>query len=461
MAIARPRGSPPPAPASSAADDDVPSIALASSVEPAVLGPVSLALVLPADPVENIVSPCAGPAPRWAIARYLISLGFMSPEDDVSDSESVVECDDMGDPVAMPLSAAPVCAPLDFLGAFDAVPPLVVFNSAIPASLDAARLTDVPEILDDLGALLLPLVDAPTVIVPSYAPLVCFDSLGLHALISVSDCPSVFASPSQDLCRSVYWSGSDVSPVSYLAPAHVTREQRLRCDRVEMVHLLTHCSDDILCAALTCGEYSWAHITSTDVRLNRRLRGPCVQCLEGKFRGKPMSPSDTPPATCVGGLISFDTQALLAKSPGGNAYCIDSFDEFSGDIQVSPAKSLKALDLFNGLMNLVYVRYNAYGHRVYHMMGDALPALEPVIPMLGAMGILLTLAPPGQHAQRMERADEYLNGRRRATLASLSFVVPNMYVLHARAWTAEGSNALPNSQSSPYPTLFVSDAEVW
>ena len=83
----------------------------------------------------------------------------------------------------------------------------------------------------------------------------------------------------------------------------------------------------------------------------------------------------TPPATSVGALLSFDTQALPAKSTGGNQYYIDSIDKFSGDLQVTPSRSLSAADIFSSLIPLVYSRYNAYGHRVTHMMADALPAL--------------------------------------------------------------------------------------
>ena len=230
---------------------------------------------------------------------------------------------------------------------------------------------------------------------------------------------------------------------------HVFKEQRDRCERVEMLHHLTHASDDALCQALDGGAYQWANVTATDVRLNRKLRGLCVACVEGKFHNKSFPSSESPPATAVGQLISFDTQELLVKSVGGNQCYIDSIDEFSGDVQVTPAKSLKAVDLFNALMVLVHRRYSAHGHVVTHMMADSLPALEPVIPMLGAFGILLTLAPPGQHAHRVERSIQGLAGRRRALLASLPFVLPTKYLLYCYNWVAETSNGLSNYHSRP------------
>ena len=41
--------------------------------------------------------------------------------------------------------------------------------------------------------------------------------------------------------------------VSFAAFDHVSREQRERCEHVEMVHYLTHAHDDALCLALDGG----------------------------------------------------------------------------------------------------------------------------------------------------------------------------------------------------------------
>ena len=239
-------------------------------------------------------------------------------------------------------------------------------------------------------------------------------------------------------------------PAAFAVPSdHVSREQRLRCDRVEVVHFLSHANDDVLCQALDSGAYPWANLTSADVRLNRRLRGPCICCLEGKFRSPSMPSSDTPPATAVGDKISVDTQELRVKSAGGNLCYIDSCDEFSGDLQVTPCKSLKAVDIFSALLALFHRRYTSYGHKVVHVISDSLPAMEPVVAMLGALGMLLTFTPPGQHAQRVERCVGSLAGRRRAVYASIPFYIPDVYSLYGRIWVADSSNALPNEHSRP------------
>ena len=66
------------------------------------------------------------------------------------------------------------------------------------------------------------------------------------------------------------------------------------------------------------------------------------------------------------------------------------------------------------------------------MVADSLPAFEPVIPILGAVGILLILTPPGQHARRVERYVGASAGHRRVLLASLPYVLPARYSLCAR-----------------------------
>jgi len=171
--------------------------------------------------------------------------------------------------------------------------------------------------------------------------------------------------------------------------------------------------------------------------------------MEGKFERKSMPTSHTPPAVAVGDMISIDSNVLAVKSPGGNLSYIDSLDEFSGDRQVTPCKSLSSADIFKAIMELVHTRYNAYGHRVARIMADSLPAFEPVISMLGAVGILMTLVAPGQHAQRVERSIGSSAAWRRAVLASLPYILPLQYDLYLLMWIADVANGMPNVHSHP------------
>ena len=240
---------------------------------------------------------------------------------------------------------------------------------------------------------------------------------------------------------------------------HVSAEQRERCERADKLHSLAHISDDVLAEAVLGGEFQWAHITPADIRLNRRLRGPCPHCLASKLKNKPMPTSLSPPAAAVGDCICFDLKVLLAKSPGGNLNSLRSVDEFSGDLQISPMLSKSAVNIFNSIMFLVHTRYNAYGHRVSTMVADSEPALLPVIPMLGMHGIVLTLCPPGQHQQRIERCIGFTDDRKVALLYELPFYLPPQYDIFADKWICDVANSVPNSHSRPStPDILVTGA---
>ena len=262
------------------------------------------------------------------------------------------------------------------------------------------------------------------------------------------DAPSTLSPPYLARC----YSCSMIFPDTSIAAFHVNAEQRARCDRAEALHqgVAGHASDDVLAEALHNGRFRWAQVTAADVRLNRRLRGLCPQCVEGKLHAKAMAPSTTEPAAAVGETISFDIQLSKMKSPGGNLARIRSIDEFSGDVCCTPIHSKDASSILAGLLRLVHERYNAHGHRVVRMVADAEPALKPVVGMLAAAaGILLTLVDPGQHIQRAERTIQSLTQRKRAVLAGLPFFLPLKYAVYAERWVCNVMNGLPNSRSRP------------
>jgi uncharacterized protein (DUF983 family) len=72
-----------------------------------------------------------------------------------------------------------------------------------------------------------------------------------------------------------------------------------------------------LAEALHNGAFPWSHTSASDVRLNRRLRGPCPQCVQGKMHNKSMPPSTTPPAEYVGAVVCGDINEFHCKSVGG------------------------------------------------------------------------------------------------------------------------------------------------
>ena len=244
-------------------------------------------------------------------------------------------------------------------------------------------------------------------------------------------------------------------------PAHLTAEQRARFDVVENLHqgVAAHASDDVLAASLRFGAHMWSKSTPADVYGNRRYRGLCPQCAEGKMHQKSMPSSETQPADSVGGHIQLDVAAYNERSPGGNRVAVRSTDEFSGDHLETPGQSKSSEHLYEAIMKFVRCRYNAHGHRVRHISADSEPSLIPVKAMLAVHGILLTLVSPGQYAQRMERMIQASDSQMRAVLAGLPFYFPAKFDVYLNIWIADCQNDQVNSRSYPsVPQVIVTGA---
>ena len=246
--------------------------------------------------------------------------------------------------------------------------------------------------------------------------------------------------------------GSGSIACSASVPIHVNAEQRARCDRVELLHqgVAAHASDDVLAEALNNGAFAWSNCSPADVRLNRRLRGSCPQCIAGKMHNKSMPPSQTPPADAPGGKIFGDVKVLPVKSTGGNLVSLRTTDEYSGNQDETPCVGGSALQLFDGFVKLINM-FKGYGHRVDHIVFDSHQALLPVVAMLKLLHppVLLTFCDPGQHCQREERIVGASDQRKRAIYAGLPYIMPLHYDIYGDKWVASCSNGLPNSRSRP------------
>ena len=247
---------------------------------------------------------------------------------------------------------------------------------------------------------------------------------------------------------------SSCNPFSaYPSFEHVTAEQRLRCDRAEKLHCgrAAHRNDDDLCDALMSGAFHDTRVTAADVRLNRKLRGPCVDCILAKLKHKSMHPSDTQPAEAVADKLHMDIASRSVKSPGGKWVGIRMSDEFSGDIQNFSANSKSAVDLFQAIVVHLNRRYVRYGHRPRHIVADSEPSLLPVVDMLAKPGIeiILTFVDPGQHQQRIENIIGSQDALSRAVLSRLPYFLPQTYEPYLDAWVSHCCNGIPNSRSRP------------
>jgi hypothetical protein len=137
------------------------------------------------------------------------------------------------------------------------------------------------------------------------------------------------------------------------------------------------------------------------------------------------------------------------KSLNGYTHEVRVVSENEGYFAVIPARSAKGADLFESIHKFIATTYNARSHRVVKASADAEGVMKSMTAIFGSIGIILTLSPPGQHAQRCERYTQHLNKGARATLDALPYILPAELILYLDMAVADGSTLIPNSASWP------------
>ena len=123
--------------------------------------------------------------------------------------------------------------------------------------------------------------------------------------------------------------------------------------------------------------------------------------------------------------------------------------EHEGYFAIVPAKTATGKDLFEAVHAFIASVYNARSHRVVLAHADAENVMKSMKAVFGSVGITLTLSPPGQHAQRVERYTQHLNKGVRATLDALPYVLPAELHLYLEMSVADAMTLVPNSASWP------------
>ena len=197
-------------------------------------------------------------------------------------------------------------------------------------------------------------------------------------------------------------------------------------DAIELHNTQNHPPDDKLCRELATGKHPYTPLTPSDITLMRELVGPCPHCLEGRaFRPASIRRiSTTIPASKPGEVISFDPQKLPTTTLGGYTHMITMVDENTGHISQPGIRSKTTPAAFAGIQRIINQTYNANGHKVYTLHGDAERVNTSMSPLLGAIGAKLKVSLPGQHAHRAERTVQTIADRARSVEASLPYFLP-------------------------------------
>lgn len=241
------------------------------------------------------------------------------------------------------------------------------------------------------------------------------------------------------------------TPSPSLHPLKITARHIALCNEAESLHHgMQHPSDEALCQALDNGSIPNTTVTSAMVRLNRRLRGKCPHCLQGKLSAAPKPSSTKDPTLLLGHTQCLDIKKLPLDTISGKTQRIICVDAASGAIHFTLAQSKTTAGLLQPLITLFAEKFNAHGHTVKQINTDNEAVFRSLAGPLGTLGITMSLSAPGQHQGTAERATRTIEDRSRAVLASLPYQLPPHLAIYADYAVAAAHNNLPCSASQPH-----------
>ena len=209
-------------------------------------------------------------------------------------------------------------------------------------------------------------------------------------------------------------SSSPILAAAFAAPFY-TAAQLADVEIAEELHdYFHHPSDDVLIDSIDYGHVQTT-ITSSAVRLNRLLRGPCPHCEAGKMTNDPYPPSINEPELHIGQTLSSDVNQLFVPTPGGNTHKSNIVDHKTGYFGVLVHKSKKSSEIVKGFKHHIAVEYNSHGHKVDNLTTDSENVYRSTRADMAPYGVNMGMTAPGQHAQRIERYTRTAGEKKRAT----------------------------------------------
>ena len=263
-------------------------------------------------------------------------------------------------------------------------------------------------------------------------------SIKLHAYLN--NLPTNTTSPDDNLATKVE------------QPIHrkISSEQYRRVLAANDLHYINaHKPDAILCQELSTGKHPYSDLTSTDVLLMRKILGQCPHCPNEKPTAIRL-PSQTLPAQTPGDTISFDPSKLPCPVLGGATHSITMVDEKSGHISLPGIPSKSNAAVTKGIQKIIHVNYNAHGHQVKSLHGDAERINTSLAPFLGSIGTTLKVLYHNHHAHRAERTTQTIDRKARAIFSHLPYILPPETTLLLKQSVAETLNNLICKASAPY-----------
>ena len=231
---------------------------------------------------------------------------------------------------------------------------------------------------------------------------------------------------------------------------HITPNQRIRSQKVWNLHpsIGNHMPDTTFGVMLDAGMWPKHPYNSKDLRIARKLYGPCTACIQGKSKAKPKFDTTRAPPTKVGERVCMDLKQFSATTIGGNNWSLISTDSLSGwgNNALSASKNSNSLKLSVGH---TVSTYNRYGHKVTELTSDPEQCILSIEQHLNGKGIKLDPTIPGRHMTEAERYIQRVYRLMETMLCDLTYELPKFLMGELESCAIECLNDTPNKKSFP------------
>ena len=228
-------------------------------------------------------------------------------------------------------------------------------------------------------------------------------------------------------------------------------QQRRRAAAVRRIHeIMNHPSDDVLGIMFDRGAIHGCPYTSRDVRIMRKIYGPCVACVKGKtVRATPGPVINQWVAAHPGERLCIDIFFLSVVSRKGTVTSLPFLlvvDDYSEYVLITWLSSRTAATVMSALNEIIKFYY---GHdwQVKEICGDRDTVFKPLKATLLDNKIELDIRATDQKIPRADRMIRTLRDIFRTVKATLWYKLPQFLYPHffddfSRVW-----NIRPNSRT--------------
>lgn len=228
-------------------------------------------------------------------------------------------------------------------------------------------------------------------------------------------------------------------------------QQRRRAGAVQRIHdILNHPSDDVLGILFDRGSIQGCPYTSRDVRIMRKIYGPCVACTKGKtVRATPGKVINQWVASAPGERLCMDIMFLSVVSRKGMIVSmpflivVDEYTEYTTIVWLPSRTTDTVLRALNEIRNFYY----GYDWCIKEICGDRDSVFKPLKARLLEQKIELDIRGADQKIPRADRMIRTLRDIFRTIKSTMWYKMPQFLFPHLLEDCARTWNIRPNSRT--------------